>query len=361
METHGKLSEAQRLYMFDELLLLPGFAKKSPKEIDVSGFLGGLRLSAPILSAPMDTVTESDMAASLASAGGLGVIHRNCTADQAIGMIRKVKAAEVSGKDSTLDKDGRLAVGAAISTNDVESAVKISSEADLIFTDVASFYNSKVIGGTKRIMAETGKKVVIGNLGTKEGVIHAVNELGAENIAAIKVGMGGGSICITTDVTGVGSPVTFAVEEAAAALSQLGLFGTIPIIADGGLRYSRDIAFSLALGASFAMMGNLFARCTESPGETVSEDGRKYKVYWGMGSAEARKKRMALDRYQDSKGKEVDEGFKMRVPLEGGVDDLVSKLMAELKTTMGYVGAENITEMHELAKIAVMKPREMKI
>ncbi len=361
MEAHSKLSEARRLYMFDELLLLPGLAKKSPKEIDASVHLDGINLSAPILSAPMDTVTESSMAISLASAGGLGVIHRNCTADQALDMIRKVKGAEAPDKGSTLDKEGKLAVGAAVSTNDVESAVRISAEADLIFTDVASFYNSKVISGTKRIMAETGRKMVIGNLGTKEGVIHAVNELGAENIAAIKVGMGGGSICITTDVTGVGSPVSFAVEEAAAALSELGLFGKIPIIADGGIRYSRDIAFSIALGASFAMLGNLLARCTESPGEVVIKEGKKYKVYWGMGSAEARAKRLALDRYQDSKGKDVDEGFKTQVPLEGSVQDLVSRLLAELKTTMGYVGAENIAEMQKLARIAVMKPREMKI
>lgn len=365
MEIGSKLVSPRRLYMFDELLLLPGLAKLSPKDIDTSVELNGLKMRNPFISAPMDTVTETDMAVATAMNGSLGVIHRNCSTEEAIEMIKAVKKIKIPEEKSglaTKDSDGRLAVGAAVSTGDIEKAIAISREADLLFADVASFYNLKVIEGTKKIIKETGKKIVIGNLGTREGVLYSIKELGKENIAAIKVGMGGGSICITTDVTGVGSPVTFAVDEAARALRELKLLDQIPIIADGGIRYSRDIAFSLGLGASFAMLGNLFARCLESPGEVVRKDGKQYKVYWGMGSAEARKRRMALDRYQDSgKGKNVDEGMVMHVPLEGKAEDMINKMLAELKTTMGYVGARNVKEMREIAGIAVMKPREMKI
>lgn len=365
MEIGNRLLNPQRLYMFDELLLLPGLAKTSPKDIDASETLNGIKLNAPFLSAPMDTVTEEEMAAAIAINGGLGVIHRNCTADEAVEMVRKVKKAKIpseKGGTATRDSSGRLAVGAAVSTGDTDRAVALANEADLLFTDVASFHNVKVIEGTRRIIKETGKKVVIGNLGTREGVLHSIRELGSENIAAVKVGMGSGSICITTDVTGVGSPVTFAVEQAALALRELKLLDKIPIIGDGGIRYSRDIAFSLGLGASFVMLGNLFARCEESPGERVVREGKPYKVYWGMGSAEARKRRMAMDRYQDSgKGKSVDEGIKMQVPLEGTVEETVGRLLAELKATMGYIGADSVREMRDVARIVVMKPRELKI
>ncbi len=365
MEIGRRLESPRRLYTFDELLLLPGLAKVSPKDIDVSVMLGGLRLHAPLLSASMDTVTDERMATALALAGGIGVIHRNCTVERAVEMVREVKSAKIPQAKNlmaTKDPEGKLAVASAVSTSDTENAIMIAKEADLLFTDVANFHNTKVVKGTKKIVEETGKKIVIGNLGTKEAVLYSLRELGPENIAAVKVGMGSGSICITTDVTGVGSPLPFAVEQAALALRELGLMESIPIIADGGIRYSRDIAFSMALGASLAMLGNLFARCRESPGETVMKEGREYKVYWGMGSAEARRKRMALDRYQNAgRGKTVDEGIVMNVPVDGSVEETVARLVAELKTTIGYVGAGSIKEMREVAGIAVMEPRRMKI
>ncbi len=367
METIGrKLDTPQRLYYFDELLFLPGLAKRSPRDIDVSVELGGLRLRVPLISSPMDTVTGPELASALALKGGLGVIHRNCTVPEAVDMVKAVKNAKIpEGYESTALKDGsgRLAVGAAISTSDLDRARALAQVADLLFTDVASFHNMKIYEGMKRVIStirDTGKKVVLGNFGTKEGVMHAVKELGKENIAAIKVGMGSGSICTTTDVTGVGSPAAFATEQAALALSELGLLDEIPIISDGGIRHSRDIALCMGLGASMAMLGNVFARCEESAGEKVERDGKLHKVYWGMGSAQARKKRLALDRYQAS-GKEVNEGIRMYVPVEGRVDDVVDRLVAEMQVTMGYVGAANVKEMREVTRIVVRNATAPKV
>ncbi len=363
METIGhKLDHPQRIYYFDELLFLPGFAKRSPRDVDVSMKLGGFSLKAPLISSPMDTVTGPELAAALALCGGFGVIHRNCTTEEAVKMVEETKKAKIPEKyNATAVKDskGRLAVGAAVSTSDLERATALADVADLFFTDVASFHNLKVYEGTKQIIKKTGKKTVIGNLGTKAGVLYAVKELGKENIAGIRVGMGSGSICTTTDISGVGSPGPVAVEQAALALNELGLLDEIPIIVDGGIRHSRDIAFSFGLGASLAMLGNLFARAEESIGEKVMKDGKLQKAYWGMGSAEARKKRLALDRYQSS-NKSVDEGIKMYVPIEGKVEEIVERIVAELRVTMGYVGAANIREMRDVTEIVVRtaKPPE---
>lgn len=364
METIGhKLDTPQRVYYFDELLFLPGLAKRSPRDIDVSAELGGLKLKVPLVSSPMDTVTGPELATALALKGGLGVIHRNCTVPEAVEMVRAVKNAKIpEGYESTALKDGsgKLAVGAAISTSDPERARALAEFADLLFADVASFHNMKIYEGMKRIIDDTEKKVVLGNFGTKDGVLHAVRELGNEKIAAIKVGMGSGSICTTTDVTGVGSPAAFATEQAALALSELGLLDEIPIISDGGIRHSRDIAFCMGLGASMVMLGNVFARCEESAGEKVERDGKMHKVYWGMGSAQARKKRLALDRYQAS-GKEVNEGIRMYVPVEGRVSDVVDRLVAEMQVTMGYVGAASIREMREVTRIVVRNATAPKV
>ncbi|MDE1861007.1 MAG: guanosine monophosphate reductase [Candidatus Micrarchaeota archaeon] len=357
-----RLDSPRRLYAFEELILLPGLARMSPREITTEVQLGDLTLNAPFLSSPMDTVTEAKMAIAVASNGGLGVIHRNCTVEEAAAMVREVKKApaDSGNKMAVRDRKGRLAVGAGISPLDTERAVALAEEADLLVSDVASSYNVKVIEGAKKVIKATGKKIVIGNLGTRQGVLHTIKELGAENVAAVRVGMGSGSICTTTDVSGVGSPVPFATEQAALALSELHLLDKIPIIADGGLRHTRDIAFSFCLGASLAMLGNLFARCDESPGERMTKDGKRYKVYWGMGSAEARKKRLAVDRYQETKGKDVNEGIKMTVPIEGTAAEVIERLLAELKITIGYIGARNIKEMREVAEFAVRTAKEPK-
>lgn len=356
MENIGhRLENPVRVFAFEELIMLPGFAQTSPKDIDIGFDLNGLKMKMPFMSASMDTVTESEMAIALARKGCLGVLHRNSSVADAVEMVKKVKAFEPGEDVGTLkDGDGRLAVAASVSTNEMERAVALADKADLLFTDVASFYNKKVMDGARRVIESTGKKIVIGNMGTKDGVLYSVNELGADNIAAVKVGMGSGSICTTTDVSGVGSPCVFAVEQAAAALNELGLLGKIPIIADGGIRHAKDIAICMGLGASLAMLGNVFARCEESPGERVEKDGKAYKAYWGMGSEQAIAKRMALDRYQEHpRGKSIAEGIKMYVPIEGSVADTVDRLSSELRVSMGYVGAKNIVEMREKVRIVL--------
>jgi IMP dehydrogenase len=355
-----KLDAPKRSFGFDEIMLLPDRGRLLPKDIDISVSLGGIRLGVPLISAPMDSVTGSRMAIAMASAGGLGVIHRNCTIRSAVSMLRKVKEAEPpkDAGSTTLDSHGRLAVGAAISPNDVEWATALSKYADLLFVDVASFHNTVLMENTKRIMDQTGQKIVIGNLGTKEGVLECVEALGAKRIAAIKVGMGGGSICITTDVTGVGSPATFATEQAAAALEELGMFGKIPIIADGGIRGSRDIAISLGLGASAVMLGNMLVGCEESLAPIVMRGKKQYKSYWGMGSKEARRKRSKLDRYQDfAKGKEVDEGKRIYLRMDGKTGQTVERLCAKLRVSMGYVGAKEVSEMGRISGILVRTPK----
>lgn len=326
--------------------------------------MGGVGLRVPFISAPMDTVTGSRLGIAMALKGGLGVIHRNCTINDAENMLREVKDAEVPKKCdcAAVDSEGRLAVGAAVSPSDIERASALARFADVLFVDVASFHNTVLIDGTKEIIKQTGKKIVIGNFGTREGVLEAVQVLGAAKIAAIKVGMGGGSICKTTDVTGVGSPVPFAVEQAAAALEELGLIDKIPIIADGGIRESRDIAISLGLGASMVMLGNIFVASEESLAKIVKRKGIKYKVYWGMGSKEARKKRFALDRYQSrANGKDVDEGRKIYVRMDGKAGDLIDKFSSRLKVSMGYIGAKDIAEMRRVSEIVVRasKPSEL--
>lgn len=354
-----KLDAPRRSYSFEEILLLPGLGKLLPKEIDLSVALGGIKLGTPFISAPMDTVTGSRMAIALAARGALGVIHRNCSVEETVGMLKEVKDADPPRNGcAALDSDGRLAVGAAISPTDIARAEALAKAADILFTDVASFHNDLLIKGAKAVIQKTGKKLVIGNLGTREGVLESVTGLGAENIAAIKVGMGGGSICITTNVTGVGAPVPFAVEQAASALEELGLLGRIPIIADGGIRSSMDIAISLGLGASMVMLGNMFVSCEESLAPVTTREGKAYKTYWGMGSSEARKKRFVLDRYQDfSKGKDVDEGIKMYVEMGEDVGSMIDALSSKLRVSMGYVGAANVEEMGTRCKLVVRKPK----
>ncbi|MDE1865929.1 MAG: guanosine monophosphate reductase [Candidatus Micrarchaeota archaeon] len=355
MEAIGnKLENPVRAYAFDQLLILPGLGKIEPSEIDISVKIGGLRLKAPLISAPMDTVTGSRLAIALALRGGLGVIHRNCSIEQTVKMIRMVKSEKVPDSNALAprDRQGRLAVGAGLSPMDIKRATALYGEADLLFIDVASFHNRKLVEGAKRIIGATGAKIVVGNFGTADGVRYAIEELGEENVSAVKVGMGGGSICTTTDVSGVGSPSTFAIEQAALALKQMNLLQRIPIIGDGGISKPRDVAIAIGLGASAVMLGKVFAACEESCAKTVWRSGEKYKVYWGMGSAQARKKRMALDRYQDyQKGKQIDEGVKMYLRVSGSVENAVGAIEGSLRVGMGYVGAGNLQEMHQKSMV----------
>ncbi len=245
------------------------------------------------------------------------------------------------------DEIGRLRVGAAVGTGE-EALERVSAlvEAgvDLIVIDTAHGHSKRVIETLEKIKSSfPDLQVVAGNVATAEGT-RALIEAGAD---AVKVGVGPGSICTTRVVAGVGVPQLTAIMEAFSVAKDYG----IPIIADGGIRYSGDIVKALAAGANAVMLGNLLAGTEEAPGETIYYQGRAYKVYRGMGSLGAMMSRLSSDRYgQDKMEKFVPEGIEGRVPYKGKLRDVVFQLVGGLRAGMGYTGARNIKELQEKAK-----------
>ncbi|MEM3258392.1 MAG: IMP dehydrogenase, partial [Thermoproteota archaeon] len=259
-------------------------------------------------------------------------------------------------KEATRDKEGRLRVAAAISPFDIDRAKLLSKYADALVIDVAHFHNEDVIEATKKIVKEVEVDVVIGNLGTREGVLDSISKI--DRVAGLRVGMGSGSACITTEVTRAGAPTLFAVSQAADALEEIGV--RIPIIADGGIRNPGDVALAIAFGASCAMLGYVFASCKESPSPMTIINGRYFKLHRGMGSQSARQKRMALDRYATF-SKEIPEGTEIWVPYRGEVASVIGEFVSGIKAAMGYAGASNIVELQENGKVAKVISRKDKL
>ncbi|MEN3028044.1 MAG: IMP dehydrogenase [Aquificaceae bacterium] len=450
-------------YTFDDLLILPQYSEALPYEVDVSTQLTKrIRLNIPIVSAAMDTVTESRLAIALAREGGIGIIHRNLSVEEQASEVEKVKKSEsgmilqpvtvnpqttvrealqimerykISGvpvvgdgnrlvgiltnrdlrfikptdydkpvslfmtsenlvvaqervtleeateilqrhkveklpivdgegrlvglitiKDITKKKKypnackdhlGRLRVGAAVGTGpdtmDRVSAL-VSVGVDVIAVDTAHGHSRRVMDTIERIKSLYPQLEVIGgNVATGEGALDLIRA-GAD---AVKVGVGPGSICTTRIVAGVGVPQLTAIRWAYEKAREEG----VPVIADGGIKYSGDIVKALAMGASSVMLGNLLAGTEESPGETVYYQGRAYKVYRGMGSLGAMMSRKSADRYgQEKLEKFVPEGIEGRVPYRGRLSDVVYQLVGGLRSGMGYVGARDIEELRQKAK-----------
>lgn len=462
-----KFEEAEIAYTFDDVILLPGLSKVEPKEINLkTKFSSNIPINIPLVSSPMDTVTEVEMAIALARHGGIGVIHRNCSAEEELEMVKAVKRSEsfiikevitinkeakvgeaaeimrkhrISGlpvvendkligiitgrdvrftdpsikvgeamtrdvvvagpnitpeeaielmkkhkveklpvvdkekrlvglitykdvalrgeyKEATRDKEGRLRVAAAVSPFDIDRAKLLSKYADALVIDVAHFHNENVIEATKKLVKEVEIDVVIGNLGTKKGVLDSVSRI--DKVAGLRVGMGSGSVCITTEVTRAGAPTLFAVSQAADALEEIG--AKIPIIADGGIRNPGDVALAIAFGASCAMLGYVFASCKESPSPMTIINGRYFKLHRGMGSQSARQKRMALDRYATF-SKEIPEGIEIWVPYRGEVASVINEFVSGIKAAMGYAGASNIEELWKNGKVARVVSRKDKL
>ncbi|MEW6376516.1 MAG: IMP dehydrogenase [Thermodesulfobacteriota bacterium] len=447
---------------FDDVLLVPAFSAVLPKEVDTSTQLTRtIRLNIPLVSAAMDTVTESRTAISMAQEGGIGIIHRNMSiSDQAL-EVDKVKKSEsgmilnpitmhpdqkiyeameimkkyrISGvpitkegklvgiltnrdlrfekrldeKISTVmtkdhlitvpvgttleaskailhknriekllvvdehnnlkglitikdiekmrkypnsckDHLGRLRVGAAIGPgNDREARTEVLIKAgvDVLVIDTAHGHSRDVLEAV-RITKENFPdcQLIGGNVATKEGALDLVKA----GVDAIKVGVGPGSICTTRVVAGVGIPQLSAIMETSEVLEKHG----VPVIADGGIKFSGDITKALAAGAHSVMIGNLFAGTDESPGEIVLYQGRSYKVYRGMGSLEAMKEG-SRDRYfqgdVESETKLVPEGIEGRVPYRGALSFCTQQLIGGLKAGMGYLGAKNLQELKQKAK-----------
>jgi IMP dehydrogenase len=444
---------------FDDILLEPGYSELLPRQVDTRTQLTAkIALNIPIVSSPMDTVTEAELAIALAQEGGLGVIHKNMSVEEQTREVDKVKRSEngiivdpitlpptatvgqareimrghnisgvpitVNGKlrgiltrrdlrflesnelrieevmtkenlvtappDTSLeeadriltrnkveklllvddeyrlkglvtikdidklhrypnackDARGRLCVGAAVGVHDYERIGSLlEADVDVLIVDSAHGHSKNVIETVKRIKRDYTIEVVAGNVATTEGT-RALIDAGAD---AVKVGIGPGSICTTRVVTGVGVPQITAVSQAAKAA------GRLPIIADGGIRYSGDITKALAAGAHSVMIGGLFAGLAESPGDTIIYRGRSFKTYRGMGSIGAMTKgsheryRQEVSRAPEAKNsspqKLVPEGVEGRVPYKGPLADFVFQLVGGLRAGMGYCGARTIEEL----------------
>ena len=453
--------EIREAFTFDDVLLVPQKSSVIPSEVDVSTKLTPkLKMTIPIVSAAMDTVTESQMAIAMAKYGGLGVIHRNMSPEKQAEEVEKVKRYEswiitepitltpentvgeakklvnekgISGipivdKDNTLlglitkkdllfeyndqlplknvmkkfdklivaeegvdienavevlkahkieklpvvdanrrlvglitlkdilkkteypdalvDTSGRLIVAAAIGTGkDWPYRLKLLIEkgVDIVVVDTAHGHSTKVLDVVKKIReAYPEIQLIAGNVATAEGCRDLI-EAGAD---AIKVGVGPGSICTTRVVAGVGVPQLTAIMDCYKVAREK----NVPIIADGGIRYSGDIVKALAAGASAVMLGNLLAGTDESPGETILLGGRRFKIYRGMGSIGAMQEGSGDRYFQEEATKFVPEGVEGRVPYRGPVKDVIFQLIGGLKSGMGYVGAKNIPELQEKAK-----------
>ena len=323
---------------YDDVLLLPDASDVVPSEVDTSTYLTrNIKLSVPLVSSAMDTVTESAMAIAMAKAGGIGIIHRNLSIEEQVTHVKLVKGAG-------------LIVGAAVGVGDdgyLRAKALIEVGADVVVVDTAHGHHKAVLEAIERIKREhPDQEVIGGNVATRAGAQALINA-GAD---AVKVGVGPGSICTTRVVAGVGVPQITAIMEAAKAC----LKSDVPLIADGGLQYSGDIAKAIVAGADCVMLGSLLAGCDESPGEMIELDGKKYKAYRGMGSLGAmqsrgEKKSYSKDRYmQDdvlAEDKLVPEGIEGKVPHRGHVAEVVHQLVGGLRSGMGYAGAPDIAHL----------------
>ncbi len=446
---------------FDDLLLVPAESNVLPRDIDGSTFLtNNIKLNIPIISAAMDTVTESRTAICMAQEGGIGIIHRNMSIEQQVVEVDKVKKSEsgmivdpitiepeqkvkdaldlmsryrISGvpvvknrvlvgiltnRDLRFETDieqtvskvmtkenlitvptnisledskkllhkhriekllvvdekyhlkglitikdiekikkyplackdslGRLRVGAAVGIVDREERIDalLTAGADVIVIDTSHGHSTRVLDAIRDTKANFPKcELIAGNVATSEGAMALIKA----GVDAVKVGVGPGSICTTRIIAGVGIPQMSAIRDS----YKIGKQHNIPIIADGGIKYSGDIVKALAAGAHTVMIGSFFAGTEESPGETVLFQGRSYKVYRGMGSMEAMKMGSKDRYYQDdleSNSKLVPEGIEGRVPYRGSISAGIHQLLGGIKAGMGYVGCRTINELHEKSK-----------
>lgn len=446
---------------FDDVLLLPSYSEVLPKDVDISTYLTkDLKLNMPLLSAAMDTVTESATAITMAREGGLGVIHKNLSIEAQALEVDKVKKSEsgmivdpitmgpenkiyealeimkrykISGVPITknkvlvgiltnrdlrfeknlnrpisevmtkenlitvpegttleeakellqkyrieklpvVDKNfrlkglitikdiekarkypnackdnlGRLRVGAAVGVGpdrDARVEALIKAGCDVIFVDTAHGHSKLVIESVKVLKKRyPNVPIIAGNIATAEAALALIKA----GVDAIKVGVGPGSICTTRIIAGVGVPQITAIMECYEVAKKYG----IPVIADGGIKYSGDITKALAAGADTVMVGSLFAGTDESPGESILYQGRTYKVYRGMGSLEAMKKGSS-DRYFQGDVEDVKlvpEGIEGRVPYRGPLSQTIFQLIGGLRSGMGYLGCKNIEELKTKTK-----------
>lgn len=336
---------------FDDVLLLPGYSDFSRQDINLSTNLTRhIKLSIPFVSAPMDTVTESKLAISLAKLGGIGIIHRNLTIEDQVKEVKKVKAQ-------------KLIVGAAIGASNFEKRAEalVKTGADVIVVDSAHGFSKGVIEATKHIKKNFPKvEVISGNIATADGA-KALISAGADGL---RVGMGPGAICTTRIISGMGVPQITAISQVFSIAKKQ----NIPVIADGGIKFSGDMIKALAAGASTVMMGSFFASALESPGKVVNlkrdqvpnrflsifnqrHERYPFKEYRGMGSSSAMKRGARVKSEDEFHGKNykdrtlIAEGVEGFVPIKGTVKELIEQALGGIQSGMYYTGAKNIKEL----------------
>jgi IMP dehydrogenase len=315
---------------FDDVTLVPKYSEILPSDVDTSIKLTkNLKLKIPMLSSAMDTVTESKMAIAMAKAGGIGVIHRNLSISKQIEEIKKVKKK-------------KLLVGAAVGAGprELQRAKEILKEGvNLIVVDTAHGHTKKVSEIIKFIKRIKDKKMALcaGNIATPEAAKFLI-KLGVD---IIKVGIGPGSICTTRLVAGIGVPQLSAILSVRSGIKNK----NVRIIADGGIKYSGDLAKAFAAGADAVMIGSLLAGTDEAPGKLIKRNGKLFKSFRGMGSVGALNKGSA-DRYFQSKQKDtskyVPEGVEGFSKYKGDVGNIIYKLIGGLRSSMGYLGSKQI-------------------
>jgi len=321
---------------FDDVLLVPKLTTiESRSQVDLSTHLTKkIKLKIPLISANMDTVTESRMGIEMAKLGGIGIIHRFLTIDDQVEEVKKVKKE-------------KLLVGAAIGIRgDYLERTKalIKASVDVVVIDIAHGYSTFLLKVLKELTKKFPKiDFIAGNVATAE----ATEALIKNGASAVKVGIGPGALCTTRIVTGAGVPQLTAIAECVEVASKYG----IPIIADGGIKQSGDIVKALAAGASTVMIGSLFAGCDESPALTFFRNNKKYKLTRGMASLMANVDRQKKDESikRDLK-KYAAEGVEAVVPYRGTVYDLVHQLLGGVRSGFSYCGAKNIKELWQKAE-----------
>ncbi|PIU36693.1 guanosine monophosphate reductase [Candidatus Roizmanbacteria bacterium CG06_land_8_20_14_3_00_34_14] len=321
---------------FDDVLLVPQKTDLvSRSEVDLTTQLTKkIKLKAPVISANMDTVTETKMAIALAREGGIGIIHRFLTIEKEAEMVVEVKKQ-------------KLLVGAAVGIRGdylerAEALVKAGI--DVIVIDIAHGHSIFLIKVLKDLKKKFPKiDVIAGNVATPE----ATEELIKNGASAVKVGIGPGALCITRIVAGAGVPQLTAISECSAVAKKYG----VPIIADGGIRNSGDMVKALAAGASTVMIGTLFAGCDESPALTFFKNNRKFKLTRGMASLMANQDRQKNDTTVKRDLKEyAAEGVEAVVPYRGKVNEFINQLLGGVRSGFSYCGARNIIETWEKAE-----------
>tara|TARA_Y100000592_G_scaffold101037_1_gene184818 strand:+ start:45743 stop:46813 length:1071 start_codon:yes stop_codon:yes gene_type:complete len=323
---------------FDDLLLMPKYSDiKSRKEVFLSSVMGNEEYSLPIISSPMDTVTETEMAITMAKRGGLGIVHRYNTIPEQAALVREISS-----------KTDRVSAAVGVTGRFVERAIAAHSEgAKSICIDVAHGHHSNVEWAIKSIKDSViGDSVhlIAGNVAMSDGYLD-LSRWGAD---AVRVGVGGGSICSTRTQTGHGVPTLQSVMAChiARGLNRDPSVTPATIIADGGIRNSGDIVKCLAAGADFAMLGSLLAGTTESPGAVFQENsGKKYKVYRGMASVEAQEEWRGFASSL--------EGVSTTIPYKGTVDRILQDMENNIKSGLSYSGARTIEELRKKCEFII--------